>query len=242
MAPGFFAIHPVEYTAPEEDILLLDVTFLSTTPEAICHVPSYSKWLEETDQSHAYEYGSRLMKFLQWQQPGKRWILKSPHHLEFLPLIEKYYGEPTFLWTHRELSECIPSFLSMVSHSRAIFSDEVEMKQVARHWVKKTSYMLEKGMAFRRQSENQGKFTDIMYEDLVSHSMGELERIYRGSGGIPSPLADKFRKADADNPKGKYGIHEYDLEEFGLTREELIRRNREYFNLYSELASSNSGA
>ena len=40
MAPGFFAIHPVEHNAPEEDILLLDVTFLSTTPEATMHVPS----------------------------------------------------------------------------------------------------------------------------------------------------------------------------------------------------------
>jgi hypothetical protein len=144
MAPGFFAIHPVEYSAPEEDILLLDVTFLSTTPEAITHVPSYAEWLEKTDQSYAYDYGSRLMRFLQWQQPGKRWILKSPHHLEFLPLVEKYYGEACFLWTHRDLTECIPSFLSMVCHSRAIFSDHVLVEDVVSHWVRKTSYMLEK--------------------------------------------------------------------------------------------------
>ncbi len=53
------------------------------------------------------------------------WILKSPHHLEFFPLIEKYYGKPHFIWTHRDPAECIPSFLSMVCHSRALFSDEV---------------------------------------------------------------------------------------------------------------------
>jgi len=31
IAPGFFSIHPVEYEKPEEDILLLDNTFMSTT-------------------------------------------------------------------------------------------------------------------------------------------------------------------------------------------------------------------
>ncbi len=72
MTPGFFAIHPVEHLAPEEDILLLDVSFLSTTPEATTHVPSYSGWLEKTDQSLAYDYGSRLIDVcLQWQTAGQ---------------------------------------------------------------------------------------------------------------------------------------------------------------------------
>jgi hypothetical protein len=235
MAPGFFAIHPVEFSAPEEDILLLDVTFLSTTPEAITHVPSYASWLERTDQSYAYEYGGRLLKFLQWQQPGKRWILKSPHHLEFLPLIEKYYGKPQFLWTHRELAECIPSFLSMVCHSRSIFSDEVRMEDVARHWVRKTCYMLDKGIAYRAMAGNEKKFTDILYKDLVSDSMGELEKVYGGYGGIPEALAQQFRVAEIENPKGKYGVHEYGLEEFGLTRDGLVSINQDYFNIYSGL-------
>ena len=35
MSPGFFAIHPIDVYEPEEDILLLDISFMSTTPEAI---------------------------------------------------------------------------------------------------------------------------------------------------------------------------------------------------------------
>ena len=41
MSPDFFAIHPIEVMEPEEDILLLDVSFMSTTPEAMMNVPSY---------------------------------------------------------------------------------------------------------------------------------------------------------------------------------------------------------
>jgi len=238
MAPGFFAIHPVEYTAPEEDILLLDTSFLSTTPEATALVPSYSSWLEKTDQSQAYAYGSRLLRLLQWQQPGKRWVLKSPHHLEFLPLIEKYYGHPRFIWTHRDPAVCIPSFLSMVCHSRAIFSQEVNMDEVAEHWVRKTSYMLEKAMAYRQSGTNEKLFTDLIYVDLVRDSMAQLEKIYAAYGGVDRALKELFMKAEKENPQGKYGIHEYSLSDFSLSREELERKNSSYYQLYKQLPKS----
>ena len=138
LAPGFFSIHPVEHEKPEEDILLLDTTFLSTTPEATLHVPSYAAWLEQTDQSPAYAYAVKLLKYLQVQRPGKRWVLKSPHHMEFLDLAQRHFGDVQFIWTHRDLGESLPSFLSMVAHSRAIFSDRVTAEQVAGHWVRKT--------------------------------------------------------------------------------------------------------
>ncbi|MFH0757452.1 MAG: sulfotransferase [Bacteroidota bacterium] len=235
MTPGFFVIHPVEHSAPEEDILLLDVTFLSTTPEATTHVPSYSQWLEATDQSHAYEYGSKLLRLLQWQQPGKRWVLKSPHHMEFLPLIEKYYGDPHLIWTHREPNECIPSFLSMVCHSRVIFTDDVQIKRVTDHWVRKTTYMLEKGLAYREQVKERGNFTDIMYTDLVKDSMGQLDKIYERYGGIPDPVRRRFELAESENPQGKYGIHEYDLSDFGLNARDLVQKNSAYYALYHKL-------
>ena len=235
MTPGFFAIHPVEHLAPEEDILLLDVSFLSTTPEATTHVPSYSSWLEETDQSYAYEYGSRLLRLLQWQQPGKRWILKSPHHLEFLPLIEKYYGNPHFIWTHRDPAECIPSFLSMVCHSRALFSDEVHASAVRDHWVAKTSYMLEKALNYRQNKAHQANFTDLMYDDLVADAMGQLSKIYERHDDIPESLINRFELAEKSNPKGKYGIHNYRLDDFGLSREDLREKNESYYKLYHSL-------
>jgi hypothetical protein len=238
MAPGFFAIHPVESGAPEEDILLLDVTFLSTTPEAITHVPSYARWLEETDQDHAYAYGSKLLRFLQWQRPGKRWVLKSPHHLEFLDLVEKHYGEALYLWTHRDLAECIPSFLSMVCHSRALFSNEVDMEDVVGHWTRKISYMLEKGLKFRDELTRENAFLDILYEDLVSCSMDELETIYGHLGGIRPDLKQLFLKAETLNPKGKYGSHAYHCDTFGISRDSLITNNPGYVKLYESLRQS----
>src|SRR5690606_36805982 len=62
MAPEFFAIHPTEALAPEEEVMLLDLSFLSTVPEATLHVPSFARWLEEQDQRPAYEYLRRMLQ------------------------------------------------------------------------------------------------------------------------------------------------------------------------------------
>lgn len=237
MAPGFFAIHPVEHLQPEEDILLLDVSFMSTTPEATAHVPSYASWLEKTDQSPAYAYAARLLKFLQWQRPARRWVLKSPHHMEFLDVAEKEFGKLHFLWTHREISQCVPSFLSMVGHSRVIFSDQVKTEEVARHWVKKIGYMLTKGMEFRRKETGEDKFTDIFYEDFKDRPLDGLRQIYTRYGGIDENQETRFQVSHRENPQGKYGKHVYSLEDFGLTRAELEGYSNGYPEFFKSLIS-----
>jgi hypothetical protein len=230
IAPGFFAIHPVEHNAPEEDILLLDATFLSTTPEATMNVPSYSAWLETTDQGPAYEYMVKLLKLLQWQRPGKRWILKSPHHLEFPDLIDRHFGEVHFLWTHRDVTECIPSFISMAAHSRVIFSDHTDGNAIARHWIRKTGYMLQKGLEYRNKNMHKEQFTDIWYNDLKDSAPEVLTGIYKLDGGITPELLSRFDKAEKDNPMRKYGIHDYNLEDFGAGTEDILRETSSYRN------------
>jgi hypothetical protein len=240
MAPGFFAIHPVEHHAPEEDILLLDSTFLSTTPEATMNVPSYAAWLEKTDQNPAYAYMVKLLKLLQWQRPGKRWILKSPHHLEFPDLIDRHFGEVHFLWTHREVTECIPSFISMVAHSRVIFSDNADGNAIAHHWIRKTGYMLQKGLDYRNKNQHKHQFTDIFYEDLKNSSAEVLTSVYNLDGGMTPELLSKFSKAEKENPMGKYGIHEYNLEDFGVRNEDILEATSHYRDFLSQNRSPQS--
>jgi hypothetical protein len=229
MSPGFFAIHPIEYEAPEEDVLLLDVSFMSTTAEATMNVPSYAAWLEKTDQSPAYGYMVKLMKLLQWQRPAKRWVLKTPHHLEFLPQVKKHFGEVQFIWTHRKVNECIPSFLSMVSYSRILFSEEVEQNTLAKQWVRKNGYMLSKALEYRNGQGHEAHFTDISYQELVEDAVGVIKKIYQERGEKISPeLMAIFEASNRANPKGKYGVHQYHLADFGIDDHYLHRHTEKY--------------
>lgn len=236
MAPGFFAIHPVEHQAQEEDILLLDVSFLSTTPEATMHVPSYAAWLEKTDQTTAYSYGAKLLKLLQWQRPGKYWVLKSPHHLEFLDVIDKTYGDVNFLWTHRDLEACIPSFLSMLAHGQAIFSDQVNIDEIKKHWMDKTRYMLEKAMKFRRSLTDPDKFIDIQYDEFIADPIKILKDIYLRTGRpMDQNLVDQLTLVDKKNTKGKYGAHKYSLNDFGISQETISSQYIGYVEYFNKL-------
>lgn len=216
MSPRFFAIHPVEHLAPEEDILLLDTSFMSTTAEATMHVPTYAAWLEKNNQLLAYEYAAKLLKLLQWQRPAERWVLKSPHHLEFFETIVQAFGQVHFIWTHREVYHCMPSFLSMVAHGRAIFSDQVQLDVLTKHWLRKMQYMLEQGMQFRQQPGNEALFTDVIYEDFLAKPMETLEAIYQKIGGITPKLRQTFEHWEQANQRPKYGRHAYMLADFDL--------------------------
>ena len=229
MSPGFFAIHPVEHLAPEEDVLLLDVSFMSQTAEAITHVPSYASWLEETDQSLAYEYMVKLLKLLQWQRPGKRWVLKTPHHLEFLDLVDKHFGDVQYIWTHRDVYESIPSFLSMVSYSRVMFSDKVDQHEVAQHWVRKNGYMLDRALAFHEKNGHRLKFTDVPYRGLVDDSIEVIHRIYADRNENISPELEKiFIEANKQNGQGRYGKHLYSLDDFGIDEVYVDKHTKDY--------------
>ena len=234
MSPGFFAIHPIDAIQPEEDILMLDVSFLSTTTEAMMNVPSYAAWLETVDQSQAYEYAVKLLKFLQWVKPAKRWVLKTPHHLEFPHLITKHFNEVKFLWPHRNIYESVPSYLSMLTYNYMMFSDDVDERKIAQHWVRKTGYMLQQALDFRLQGNNSEKFLDIYYKDLIRDSMQELGRIYSLDGGLNETLVERFRKHEEEHPHRKHGIHQYSLEDFGLSEADIDKHTSHYQEFMKE--------
>lgn len=228
MSPGFFAVHPLDALLPEEDVLLLDVSFMSTTTEAMMEVPSYTSWLESTDQTTAYVYYVKLLKLMQWLRPAKRWILKSPHHLEFPDLITKCMNEVTFIWPHRSIYESIPSFLSMLTYNHMLFSESVDPQSIARRWIRKSGYALDKALAFRQHPENSKLFVDMRYGKLIQDAIGELDQVYKRDGGLTPELLQRFRQHEAEHPYRKHGKHAYSLKDFHVTEQDIDRCTTNY--------------
>jgi hypothetical protein len=68
--------------------------------------------------------------------------------------------------------------------------------------------------------------------------MSQLKLIYESGDGISQSLEERFQRADSENPRGKYGTHEYKLSDFGLSREDLVKKNADYYKLYNSLNRS----
>jgi len=232
IAPDFFAVHPVEATSPEEDCLLLDASFLSTVPEATLRVPGYSKWLESQDQKPAYEYMKKLMLLLQWQQPGKRWILKTPHHMEYLETLCEVFPGVRIIQTHRDPAVTMPSFCSMISHGRGVFSNNVDPVEIGRNWGRKVRRMTDRTMRFRDKAPA-GLFYDIYYEDLVENPIAEVRKIYTHFGlEWTGDIRHIMGETNEVNFQYKYGRHTYRLEDFGLSEQQIRIDFSEYYEKY----------
>ncbi len=229
LAPDFFAIHPVEAHAPEEDVLLLDFSLLSPTAEASQNLPSYSQWLEDVDHRPAYRYFRRMIQLLFWQRPG-RWLGKTPHHLEYLDALLDVFPDAKIIHTHRDPLRVLPSFCSMLSHARGIFSDRVDPREVGRQWTHKQVRMVERAMAVRDRVGSES-FADVSYYDLIADPIKQVRRIYDFLELDLSPEIERRMQAwISGNPQHRLGRHGYRLEDFGLDRADLEGR----FAVYRE--------
>ena len=224
LSPQFAAIHPIDPREPEEDVMLLDLNFMSQAPEAIMHVPSYSSWLEDQDHTQTYEYFRKVLKILCWQCPSKNWVLKTPHHMEYLDVFLRVFPDATVVQTHRDPRKTLPSFCSMVAHNRAIFSDHVDPREIARHWARKTRRMVELTMEVRAGA-NPGRLVDVSYYDLIKDPLGQLRQVHRRAGiDFDDEAMQTAEKYMDRNPKNRFGKHAYRLDDFGLD-EQTIEEN-----------------
>lgn len=241
LAPDFFAVHPVEAEAPEEEVMLLDYAFLSTVPEATLRVPSFSRWLEQQDQTPAYLYLRKLLKLLEFGQPEarrkKRWVLKTPHHLEWLETLLMVFPDAKVVHTHRDPLKTTASFCSMIAHGRGVFSDEVDPVEVGRDWGDKVLRMITRAMDARDVLPAE-QFLDVSYYDLMRDPMSEVARIYAFAGRELTPgTRDQMLASRQVNRQNKHGRHVYSLEAFGLERgsfDARMARYRERFSIPHE--------
>lgn len=225
MAPDFFAVHPVEALAPEEDVLLLDQSLLSTVPEATLRVPSYSAWLERQDQRPAYETLSRLLTLL---GDGRRWVLKTPHHLEWLDTLLDVFPDATVIMTHRDPSTTLASFCSMIAHGRGVMSDAVDPTEIGQDWLRKVGRMVDRAMA-TRAARPSARFLDVDYREITGDPLGTLARVRAFAGLEPDPAADAAAaQVVATQTQDRHGKHRYALEDFGLAPQAVHDRFAAY--------------
>ena len=221
MSPDFFAVHPIDYQAPEEDVLLLDNSFRSTVAEAILRVPGYSSWLESVDSEPAYRFMRKLLLLFQSTESRPFWILKTPHHLEYLEVLLSVFPEARVIQGHRDPSKTLGSFLSMVSHGHGMFSDSPDPLEIGQHWMRKCLRMTERGMAYRNRLTMEAEsrqFLDVQFSDLVTDPLSVLEDIYHFIGlDFDTEAETSARKFIEGNDRYRYGRHDYHLSDFGFT-------------------------
>jgi hypothetical protein len=231
-SPALAAIHPLDALAADEEILLLEQSFLSTVPESAANVPSYGRWLDAHDQTPGYRDLRRLLQLLQWQkrqtgQRAERWVLKTPHHLGYADVLLNVFPGALIVQTHRDPLDSIPSLASMITALWVLVAEKVDPKEVARQWSAKMANALRRCLEVRDRHPD--RFVDVWFLDAVQDPVGQARRIYEVAGLSFTPEVERAMRAFmATNPREGRPPHQYTLEEFGLTADGIARDFDEY--------------
>ncbi|MDZ7605869.1 MAG: sulfotransferase [Cyclobacteriaceae bacterium] len=223
ISPTFHTIHPIHTHKPEEDVLLLDVHFMSTSSEAIMHVPTYANWLSKQDATEAYRYEKKLLQLLQWQRSGGFWVIKSPHHLLHLENFLSVFPKTKVIWMHRQPEQCVPSFLSMLYYSRSMFVKDVDKDLIKAHWLPKIKAMLRSGIEF--DARHPDRILDVYFSDFM-----QMERSVLGD--VHAFIKENRKKNGAMNNtyhKSFQSKHRYTLMDWGLNPH-MIQQEFDFYN------------
>jgi hypothetical protein len=231
--PDLATVHPWDPLAPDEEIMLLEHTFLSWMPEAQAHVPEYGKWVRAQDRRPAYAYLKTLLRFLQWQKkqsgsPASHWVLKAPFHLGVAEILLETFPEALIVQTHRDPFQTIPSICSLQLFMYQLAMDDPDPVAIGRLWGGNWNRALKHALEVRDELYPD-RFVDIWYKDVATDPVGQVRKIHEATGRTLSPeAAVSAEKWASENRRENRPPHEYTMEKFGFSEEQLAADFRAY--------------
>jgi len=240
LIPDLPLIHEVNPTGPEECVPLLLRTFVSGAWRLYGHLPTYEAWVAERpreDIETGYRFHADQLRLLQRQRGGGRWLLKSPVHLDGFETLLRAYPDAVFVRTHRDLRKVLPSACSLMEAARRNTAPRFDPGRLG------ASALAVAERAFERvvppiPEADRKRVLDIRYADLVADPVGTVSQILQAIGVSSSSEIEAAVNAwMAANPKGKQGVHRYDMTTFGIDEadiEALASRYSERFGVPRE--------
>jgi hypothetical protein len=231
-APHIAAIHHENGDSPTECQFAMSPSFVSQVYDSMYDIPSYHRWfLDEADYLPAFRYHKRLLQLLQAQAPG-RWTLKNPWHPLYLDALTTVYPTAQLVMTHRDPVEVVGSACSLLKAVRPMFSDSVDLRAIATTLLETFDRMIERTIAYK-EKHGWDSIYDVQYADVMRDPIGEVKKIYARFDEPFTPEAESAMRAFLENnPQGKHGRHTYSLEDYGLTKQQIRARYKNYVETF----------
>lgn len=229
--PDFTKIHYTDADRPEECVMLLANTFCDVQMGIEPLMEPYGSWFHEQDLRQSYAYYADLLRMIDWQRPGDRWLLKSPAHLLALDVLIEMFPDVSLVVTHRNPLEILPSYCSMMD-TLMVAREDFDRKELGRVVLGSLARWLERGLAVR-DAADPARFVDVDYRTFVADPMKGVRGIYDHFGLDLPPESEAQMQAWADeNRQGKHGKHDYEMDRYGLTAEMVKSRFADYIDRY----------
>jgi len=241
VTPLLASMHPMEPEHIHEELELMGPDFASYNFEWLSMSPRWRDHYLGSDQTPHYEYLKRVLQLLQWQrrEPGKRWVLKCPQHLEQLPVLLRVFPDATVVFTHRDPVAVIQSTITMQAYTQRMQRPKVEIAWLRDYWVARIEQLL-RACVRDRELARPGRSVDCPFQVFMRDPWKIVDEVYTKA---QLPLTAQARASLehylASHPRGKAGQVLYDLKrDFDLNPHQLRGRFRFYLDRF-EISAEN---
>ncbi len=226
--PHFALMHEMTTDHVHEEIQLLANDFSTMLFETLAEVPRWREYYLTHDQTPHYRYLATQLRAMQFLRGGRRWLLKSPQHLEQVPVLDRVFPDSIVVFTHRDPVPVALSMIAMITYSARMHRSPVPVQRIAASWVDRLERLLT-AVVRDRDTVGPERSVDVRFDDFVADELGVAERVYALAG---EPCTREARTAIAGyldgHRRGRLGTVETSAEMFGLDEDDLRARFAPY--------------
>jgi len=216
---------------PNECMFFMIHDFKGLALESRGKLKAYRDWLFQTDMTSVYTYHKRFLQLLQADAPGA-WSLKMPSHALWLDTLLETYPDAQLVWAHRDPFTATSSFCSILSMAHRGYTGKVDYEWLGEDCPYQAQLHLDRIMDTRERLGHD-RIVDVHYADVMRDPMATIRKLYADLGDTLTPEAEAAMQAWLDeNPQGKFGKHEYALDQYGLSVESLAPKFDRYLSQY----------
>jgi hypothetical protein len=214
---GLLSIHEYGGRKPKECLSAMSFAFRSEEFTARYSVPSFERWLVESDMTSAYRMHRLVLQILQRRHAKTAWVLKSPVHLHDLPTLFEIYPDARVAVTHRDPLTLLASLTSLIANLRWAHSDQVDAPAIADAHVERYRATFERLVDWTeerhlpREQIHHSHFADFRRAPIET-----VRRLYAQFGVEASEATEAaMQRALAANPSDRHGTHAYSQDDLG---------------------------
>ena len=216
--PEFQALHELRSDLPVECVTVTQGSFCGFHWSMI--VPMEG-WLPDPAVNYAYE--RQFLQVLQHGAGPTQWVLKTPAHLMLLPLLFAEFEDAWVVQTRRDPAKTMPSTVSTTAMIQWLRTDDVDVDRAAQHVQAVFAAGLNGSVDLRTSGAVPAeRFVDVHFTELMGDPVSTMSAVYARMG---RDFTDDHAAAVLDylahKPKGKFGVHRYQPEDWGFTAESL---------------------
>jgi hypothetical protein len=227
--PEFNAIHELRSDLPVECVTINAPSFAGS------HWPMLLQQLGDwtPDATADFAWHRAVLKTLQYGDPGRRWLLKTPGYLMMLDDLAAAYPDAELVLTHRDPAKTMPSTVSTTAMVQWVRTDRVDLDMLSAMIGAVFSNALSEVARRRRENSLPLKSGDVRFTDLLADPVDAVDRAYAQLGRrVCAEHAAAMRAYVHEKPQGKFGRHHYTAAEWGFDVTALRNELRDYLTTF----------